>query len=126
MLGTSPEMAGRVGRPLKRKRGRSPDPETTRVWLNQSSGDFVPREFRLASAASVDADGLQLVAPCVRNRRFPAVGQHDRRAVGGMQGKKLEARRDLRGLGEEPRHILGTNLLHIGDMAFTKMGQRLQ
>src|SRR5436190_9243982 len=112
----------------KRKRGQSPNPETTRVWLNQSSCDFLPRESRLASSApaSVDADGLQFVAPGVGDRCFPAIGQHDRRAVGGMQRKQLEARCDLRRLGEEPRHILGTYLLHIGDMAFTKMGQRLQ
>jgi len=53
-------------------------------------------------ALSVNADGLQLVAPCIRDRGFPAVGQHDRRAVGGMQGKQLQSRRDLRRLGNSP------------------------
>jgi len=40
-----------------------------------------------ARAGSVNADGLQLVAPCIRDRGFPAIREHDRRAVGGMQGK---------------------------------------
>src|SRR6266704_6473624 len=78
-----------------------------------------------ARAGSVNTDGLQLVAPCIRDRGFPAVGQHDRRAVGGMQGKQLQSRRDLRRLGEQPRHVLGTDLLHIGDMALAQGRQRL-
>src|SRR6202048_2140032 len=45
--------------------------------------------------------------------------------VGGMQLEQLQARRDLRRLGEEPRHVLGTDLLHIGDMALAQGGQRL-
>src|SRR4051794_32327950 len=39
---------------------------------------------------SVHADGLQFVAPCVGDRRLTAVGKHDRRAVGGMQGEQLQ------------------------------------
>src|SRR5215469_4830760 len=72
------------------------------------------------------ADGLELVAPRVRNCGFFRVGQHDGRAIGGMQGKKLQARRDLRRLREQVRHVLGTDLLHIGDVAFAKLSQRLQ
>src|ERR1700675_1891476 len=77
-------------------------------------------------ASSVNADGLQLVAPCIRDRSFPAVGQHDRRAVGGMQGKQLQSRRDLRRLGKQPRHVLGTDLLHIGELTLAQGRQRLQ
>src|ERR1700676_4864497 len=79
-----------------------------------------------ARALSVNADGLQFVAPCIRDRRFAAVGQHDRRAVGGVQCEQLQSRRDLRRLGEQPRHVLGTDLLHIGDMALAQGRQRLQ
>jgi acyl-coenzyme A synthetase/AMP-(fatty) acid ligase len=44
----------------------------------------------------VDADGLQLVAPGVGDRSFPAVGQHDRRAVGGVKTpKQIEVWADL-------------------------------
>src|SRR3977135_216452 len=42
-----------------------------------------------------------------------------------MQCEQLQSRRDFRRLGEQPRHILGTDLLHIGDMAFAPGGQRL-
>src|SRR5712664_4964177 len=83
------------------------------------------RSVTPAIAASVNADGLQFIAPCIRDRGFPAVGQHDRRAVGGMQGKQLQSRRDLRRLGKQPRHVLGTDLLHIGDMALAQGRQRL-
>src|SRR4029079_12059864 len=55
-----------------------------------------------------------------------AVGQHDRGAVGGMQGEQFQARRDLRRLRKQSRHVLGTDLLYIGDMALAKMGQRLE
>src|SRR3954466_2334501 len=67
--------------------------ETTRARLNHSGGDVLPRESRLAISsasvtaqqcasvtahcASVDADGLQLVAPGIGDRCFPAIGQHD-------------------------------------------------
>ena len=76
-------------------------------------------------AVSVHADGLELIAPCVGDRSLPAIGQHDRGAVGGMQREQFQARRDPRRLGEKPGHVLGTDLLHLGDMAFAKMGQRL-
>src|SRR6202023_2882980 len=78
-----------------------------------------------AVAASVNADGLQFVAPCIRNRRFTAIGQHDRRAVGGMQREQLQSRRDLWRLGKQYRHVLGTDLFHIGDMALAQGRQRL-
>src|ERR1700722_5797889 len=78
-----------------------------------------------ASARSVNADGLQFVAPGIGDRSFAAVSQHDRRAVGGAECKKLESRRDLRRLRKQFRYILGTDLLHIGDMAFAQARQRL-
>jgi len=49
--------------------------------------DTADRVSDSSEAASVNADGLQLVAPRIRNRGFAAIGQHDRRAVGGMQCK---------------------------------------
>src|SRR5260370_13823862 len=78
-----------------------------------------------ARAGSVNADGLQFVAPCVGNRRFPAVGQPDRRAVGGMQRTKLQSRRDLRRLAKQPPHVFAPDLLNVGDMTLAKVGQRL-
>src|SRR6267143_1919 len=76
-------------------------------------------------ALSVNADSLQLIAPCIRDRGFPAVGQHDRRAVGGMECEQLQSRRDLRRLGKQPRHVLRADLFHIGDMALAQGRQRL-
>src|SRR5882762_1755188 len=84
------------------------------------------RKFPNFAARSVNADGLQLVAPCVRDRGFPAIGQHDRGAVGGVEREQFQSRRDLRRLGEKPRHVLGTDLLHIGDMALAQGRQRLR
>src|ERR1700739_4888818 len=42
-----------------------------------------------------------------------------------MQREKLQSRRDLRRLGKQSRYVLGTDLLHIGDMALAKCRQRL-
>src|SRR5713226_613273 len=70
--------------------------------------------------ASVNADRLQLVAPGVCDRRFAAVGQHDRCAVGRVQRKQLQSRRDLRRLREQSRDVLGTDLLYIRDMALAQ------
>src|SRR5258708_18616620 len=92
---------------------------------SRQRGQKGPTSVTPARAGSVTADGLQLVAPCVCNRRFPAVGQHDRRAVGGMQREKLQSRRDLRRLGKQPRHVFGADLLYVGDMTLAQMGQRL-
>jgi hypothetical protein len=36
---------------------------------------------------SVHADRLELLAPGVGERGFTRIGQHDRRAIGGMQRK---------------------------------------
>ena len=41
------------------------------------------------------ADGLELLAPGIGDRRLAAVGQHDRRAVGGVQRIEQRARREL-------------------------------
>src|SRR5882757_4002545 len=68
-----------------------------------------------ASTTSVDADGLQLVAPCIRNRRFAAIGQHDRSAIGGMERKQLKSRRNFRRLRKQSRHVFGADLLDVGD-----------
>src|SRR5471032_3545 len=78
-----------------------------------------------ADAGSVNAHRLQFIAPGVRDCGFPAIGQHDRRAVGGMQGEQLQSGCDLRRLGKQPRYVLGTDLLHIGDMALAQGCQRL-
>ena len=74
----------------------------------------------------VHAHGLQFVAPGVRDRGFTRIGQHDRRAVGGVKRKELHARREVRRLREKPGHVLGADLLHIGDMTLAEMGQRLR
>ena len=49
------------------------------------------RSVTQPSACSVNADRLKFVAPGVSDRGFPAVGQHDRRAVGRVQREKLQA-----------------------------------
>ena len=48
------------------------------------------------------ADGLELVAPGVRNRRLAAVRQHDRRPVGCVQRIEQRTRRQLGRLRELP------------------------
>src|SRR3979490_1507045 len=92
-----------------------------RIWLGAAQRGADNRK----TLRSVNAHRLQLVAPCIRDRSFAAVGQHDRRAVGGMQCEQLQSRRDFRRLGKQPRHVLGTDLLHIGDMALAQGRQRL-
>src|SRR5947209_12806325 len=76
--------------------------------------------------ASVHADGLQFIAPGIRDRSFAAVGQHDRCAVGGVKRKQLQARRDLRRLGKQPRHVLRADLFYIGDVALAQGRQSLR
>ena len=77
----------------------------------------MPAKTLFVRRALVHPHRLQLVAPGIRNRSFAAVGQHDRRAVGGVEREQLEARRDLGRLGEQARNVLGGYLLHIGDVA---------
>src|ERR1051326_5483436 len=69
------------------------------------------------------ADCLQLLAPGIRLRGLAAVGQHDRRAVGGVQCKKLQARFDMRRLRKQCRNVLGTDRLHIGNLSAAQMGE---
>jgi len=78
-----------------------------------------------ASRVSVNADGLQFVAPCVGDRGFARIRQHDRLAARGMQREQFQARREVRRLREKPRHVLGTDLLHIGELALAQGRQRL-
>src|SRR6185369_9256152 len=70
------------------------------------------------------ADGLELLAPGVGDGRFAAIGQHDRRAVGGVQCIEQRARRELRGLRKLPLHVLGADHLHVGDLAAAQKRQR--
>ena len=44
----------------------------------------------------MEAEGLELLAPGVGDGRLAAVGQHDRRAVGRVQGIQQGPRRKLR------------------------------
>src|ERR1700744_1156217 len=78
-----------------------------------------------AGVSSVNADRLQFIAPGVGNRSFPAIGQHDRSAVGGVEREQLQARGDLWRLREKSWYILGADLLHIGDVAFAQGRQCL-
>src|SRR5712671_3483121 len=67
--------------------------------------------------ASVQAHRFELLAPGVGDRRFAAVGQHDRRAVRGVQRIEQGARRKLRRLRELLLHVLGADRLDIGEAA---------
>src|SRR5260370_38009160 len=60
--------------------------------------DYRPSVVRQSALRSMDADGLELLAPGVGDRRLTAVGQHDRRAVGRVQGEQLHAGVELRRL----------------------------
>src|SRR5258706_5952653 len=88
--------------------------------------EFLKRARDVALMRSVHTHGLELVAPGVGNRGFARIGQHDRRTVGGVKRKQLQPRRDLRRLRKQPRHVLGADLLDVGDMAFAHARQRLQ
>jgi len=74
----------------------------------------------------VDADGLQFLAPGIRDRRFAAVGQHDRRAIGRMQREQLEARRDLLDRDDAQRIVIAGGderfSLAAGDVPVTLAG----
>ncbi len=74
---------------------------------------------------SMHADGLELLAPGIGYRRLTAVGQHDRRAVGCMQGVEQGTRRQLRRLRKLPLHVLGADRPHVGDLAAAEQRQRL-
>ena len=70
------------------------------------------------------AHGLELLAPGVGDGRLAAVGEHDRRAVGGMQREQLDAGRDLRRLREQLRDVLGADRLDVGQTAVAEMRER--
>src|ERR1700730_14101176 len=82
-----------------RKKIREPRPDGSRTCPRIPNSSSVTAAAELHSdaqrpasaaiAASVNADGLQLVAPCIRDRSFAAIGEHDRGAVGGMQREQL-------------------------------------
>jgi hypothetical protein len=64
----------------------------------------------------VYADGLQLLADGIGDRRFAAVGEHDRRPVGGVQGKELQTRFDFRNLRKQRADVLGPDGFDIRDL----------
>jgi hypothetical protein len=69
-------------KPETNTRGAVPDKiEDARPRIANSLIQLPPR--------SVNADGLQLVAPGVGDRRFPAIGQHDRLAARGVEREQL-------------------------------------
>src|SRR4051812_36360140 len=78
-----------------------------------------------ARAHSVHAERLQFVAPGIRDRRLAAVGKHDRRAVGRVQGVKQRAGRELGRLREMLLHVLGADRPDIGKLASAKTLQPL-
>src|SRR4051812_23783475 len=78
---------------------------------------------RSAGRRLMHADGLELLAPGVGDCRFAAIGQHDWRAVGGVQRIEQRARRELGGLREVPLHVLGADHLHVGDLAAAQKRQ---
>ena len=51
--------------------------------------------------ASMNANCLELVAPCIRDRGLTRIGEHDRRAVRCMQREQLDARLDFWRLREQ-------------------------
>ena len=73
------------------------------------------------------ADRLQLLTPGIGDCGFAAVGEHDRRAISGVQGKQLLSRRHLRhiGLREQGVNVLGSDRLDVSDAAVAELGQRL-
>ena len=73
---------------------------------------------------SVHAHRLELLAPGVGDGRVAAVGEHHRRAVGGMQHEQLHAGPDLGRLREHRLHILGADRLDVGDTAAAEVGER--
>ena len=73
----------------------------------------------------MDAHHFQLMIPGIGDRGLPAVRHHDRRAVGGMQGKQLPPWRQLRGLRKECSDVFGPDGLDVGDFAAAEPRQRL-
>src|SRR6202040_3377602 len=84
--------------------------------------------YLIADPCSVHADRLQLLTPGIGDCGFAAVGEHDRRAISGVQGKQLLSRRHLRhiGLWEQGLNVLGSDRLDVSDAAVAKLGQRLR
>ena len=71
------------------------------------------------------AHRLELLAPGVGKRGFARIGQHDRRAVGGVQREQLDAGRDLRRLREQLFDVLRTDRLDVSQAAVAEMRQRI-
>src|SRR5215471_6478836 len=92
----------------------------------QGRARWLANSFDSDRRESVHAHGLQFIAPCVRDRGFTRIGKHDRRTVGGVEREKLQSWRDLRRLGKKVRHVLGADLLDIGNMALAKTSQRIR
>src|SRR5579871_1516788 len=119
-------IAATIGKRACKENARAPSgKDNTRALKIRACG---ARDIERAGPAigSVHADGLELVAPGVRDRGFARIGQHDRRAVGGVKREQLHSRCKIRRLREKPRDVLGADLLHVSDMAFAKMSQRLR
>src|SRR5258708_39932604 len=113
------EASGRL-RPPSRAYGWTP---VLRPKMRQCKNARAVSETALD--ASVHADGLELLAPGIGDRGLAAVGEHDRRAVRGMQRKQLQAGRDLRGLRKQGRYVLGADALDVGDLAAAEQRQPL-
>src|SRR5579862_2095755 len=71
------------------------------------------------------ANRLEFLAPGIGDGGFAAVGEHDRRAVGGVQRKQRLPGRHLRylSLREQRADVLRADRLHIGDAAVTEMSE---
>src|SRR5579862_7733694 len=70
------------------------------------------------------ADGFELLAPRIGDGLFAALGEHDRRAVGGVQRKQLQPWCDFRRSREQARDILRADALHVSDLAVSELRQR--
>src|SRR4249920_1001963 len=81
--------------------------------------------WSIITAVSVHANGLELMAPGVRNGGFSRVRQHDRRTVGRMQSEELDARRDFWRLRKQIGDVLGTDRLHVSKTAVAELCQCL-
>jgi hypothetical protein len=65
------------------------------------------------SSSSMYAHRLEFLLPGIRDCGLATIGEHDRRAVGGVQRKQLQAGCDFGGLREQGRNVLRADCFQI-------------
>ena len=106
-------------RPRKRRRSTSKFSEIVARLFD--APHFAEHHHSCQCTLTGSSSWLQALA----TRGLTRVGEHDRRAVGGMQREQLDAGRDFRRLRKQLGDVLGTDRLDVSKTAVAEMRQCL-